>query len=134
MPEDDLHAYRGVYLDLAKDLTAKQDTGRGDDPADPVQQLDFEFVLFDSALIDYDYIMKLIARFSEAEPKKQKMTREQLIGLLRGNAKFLDEREEMIEYVRSLQEGEGLSEAEIREGFYLLKQAFQQRGRRQRPG
>ncbi len=78
-------------------------------------------MLFDSALIDYDYIMKLIARFSQTEPKKRKMTREQLIGLLASNAKFLDEREELIEYVNTLQEGEGLSEKDIREGFERFK-------------
>jgi type I restriction enzyme R subunit len=78
-------------------------------------------VLFDSALIDYDYIMKLIARFSEKGPKKLKMTREQLIGLLRSNAKFLDEREEIIEYVNTLKEGEGLSEEEIRAGYERFK-------------
>ena len=119
MPEDTLRAFRGVYLDLAQDLKARQ--GRSSDPADPVEQLDFEFVLFDSALIDYDYIMKLIARFSEPGHERQKMTHEQLIGLLRSNAKFLDEREEIIEYVSTLNEGEGLSEQEIREGYERFK-------------
>lgn len=117
--EDDLRAFRGVYLDLAQDLKARQ--GKSEDPNDPVEQLDFEFVLFDSALIDYDYIMKLIARFSEKGPKKQKMTREQLVGILRSNAKFLDEREEIIEYVNTLKEGEGLSEQEIRAGYERFK-------------
>ncbi|HDM76369.1 MAG TPA: type I restriction endonuclease subunit R, partial [Deltaproteobacteria bacterium] len=119
IPEDDLRGFRGVYLDMAKDLKARQ--GKSPDPADPVEQLDFEFVLFDSALIDYDYIMKLIARFSQKAPKKQKMTREQLIGILSSNAKFLDEREELIEYVNSLKEGEGLSEKDIREGYERFK-------------
>jgi type I restriction enzyme R subunit len=119
IPEETLQAFRGVYLDLAQDLKARQ--GKSADPNDPIEQLDFEFVLFDSALIDYDYIMKLIARFSEKGPKKLKMTREQLIGLLRSNAKFLDEREEIIEYVNTLKEGEGLSEEEIRAGYERFK-------------
>lgn len=119
MPEDTLRAFQGVYLDVAARLKEKQ--GKSTDPSDPIQQLDFEFVLFDSALIDYDYIMKLIARFSEREPKKQKMTREQLVGLLRANAKFLDEREEIIEYVNTLEEGQGLTEQEIREGYERFK-------------
>ncbi|BAC09782.1 type I restriction endonuclease subunit R [Thermosynechococcus vestitus] len=119
LPEDTLRAFRGVYLDLAQDLKARQ--GKSADPNNPVEQLDFEFVLFDSALIDYDYIMKLIARFSEKGPKKQKMTREQLVGILRSNAKFLDEREEIIEYVNTLKEGEGLSEQQIRAGYERFK-------------
>ena len=113
LPEEDLLAFRGVYLDLAKDI---KNNPNKTDPNNPIEQLDFEFVLFDSALIDYDYIMKLIARFSEKGPKKLKMTRDELVGILRSNAKFLDEREEIIEYVNTLKEGEGLSEQEIREG------------------
>ena len=43
-----------------------------------VEQLDFEFVLFSSVLIDYDYIMALIARYTQAQsaPQKQKVTKE----------------------------------------------------------
>jgi type I restriction enzyme R subunit len=119
MPEDTMRAFRGVYLDLAQDIKARRDKSTG--PDDPLDQLDFEFALFDSALIDYDYIMKLIARFSEKGPKKLKMTREELVGLLRSNAKFLDEREEIIEYVNTLKEGEGLSEDEIRRGYERFK-------------
>ncbi|MEM5947921.1 type I restriction endonuclease subunit R [Spirochaetia bacterium 38H-sp] len=119
LPEDTLRAFQGVYLDVAARLREKQ--ARTADPDDPIQQLDFEFVLFDSALIDYDYIMKLIARFSAKGPKKQKMTRDQLVGLLRANAKFLEEREEIIEYVSTLEEGQGLTEQEIRAGYERFK-------------
>ncbi len=38
--------------------------GRRPAPARTCEQLDFEFVLFASAVIDYDYIMGLIARYS----------------------------------------------------------------------
>ena len=78
-------------------------------------------MLFDSALIDYDYIMKLIARFSGQPPKKQKMTREQLMGLLASSARLMDEREDLEAYVATLKEGEGLSEAEIRVGYEQFK-------------
>jgi type I restriction enzyme R subunit len=40
---------------------------------------------------------------------------------LRANAKFLDEREEIIEYVSTLQEGQGLTEQEIRQGYERFK-------------
>ena len=53
------------YLETAKRLKEKQDkpTTGGLNPV--VQQLDFEFVLFASAVVDYDYIMGLIARYTQ---------------------------------------------------------------------
>ena len=123
LPKDDLRAFRGVYLETARRLKDQQGTpGKDGEPANPeVAQLDFEFVLFASALIDYDYIMKLIAKYSGQDPKKLTISREQLIGLIQSDAKFLDEREEITDYVRSLKEGEGLDEAAIRAGYEQFK-------------
>ena len=120
IPQDQLQAFRGVYLETAQHLKAKQE--KGDDTASPeVQQLDFEFVLFASSVIDYDYIMALITRYSQAEPGKQKMSRTQLIGLIQSDAKFIDEREEIAAYINTLMEGQGLNEKEIRTGFERFK-------------
>lgn len=119
LPEDKLNAFRGAYLTTAQRLRAEREGDR--DKVSPLQQLDFEFVLFASALIDYDYIMGLIARFSEQTPGKQTMSREQLVGLIKSNANFLDDREEITEYVRSLEVGQGLNETEIREGYQRFK-------------
>ena len=87
-----------------------------------MQDLDFEFVLFASAVIDYDYIMGLIARYS-AQPAdvKQKLTRKQLIGLIQADAKFLDERDDIRDYINTLKAGEGLSEKAIRDGYQQFK-------------
>ena len=129
LPEDDLRAFRGAYLETAQRLKEQQGTpGKDGEPANPeVDQLDFEFVLFASAVIDYDYIMKLIAKYSGQDPTKLTISREQLIGLIQSDAKFLDEREEITEYVRSLKEGEGLDEAAIRAGYTQFKVAKQAR-------
>jgi type I restriction enzyme R subunit len=123
LPNDDLRAFRGVYLETAQRLKEQQGGSEKDgEPTNPeVDQLDFEFVLFASALIDYDYIMKLIAKYSGQNPKKVQISREQLIGLIQSDAKFLDEREEITGYVRSLKEGEGLDEATIRAGYEQFK-------------
>ena len=127
LPKDDLHAFRGAYLDTAERLKEQQRIpGRGGAQAIPeIDQLDFEFVLFASADIDYDYIMKLIVRYSGQDPKKVEISREQLIGLIQSDAKFLDEREEIAQYVRSLKEGEGLDEAAVRAGYDRFKAAKQ---------
>lgn len=127
LPKDDLRAFRGAYLETAQRLKEQQGApGKDGEPAAPeVAQLDFEFVLFASAVIDYDYIMKLIAKYSGQDPKKLTISREQLIGLIQSDAKFLGEREEISEYVRSLKEGEGLDEAAIRAGYAQFKDGKQ---------
>lgn len=119
IPRDDLRAFSAQYLEVAKRLQEHQ--RKTDDPDDPIQQLEFEFVLFDSALIDYDYIMRLIARFTSQPAKKQKMTREELMGLLASSARLMDEREDLEAYVATLQEGAALSEEEIRAGYARFK-------------
>ncbi len=129
LPKDDLRAFRGAYIETAQRLKEQQDTpGMVREPTNPeVDQLDFEFVLFASAVIDYDYIMKLIAKYSRQDPRKVQISREQLIGLIQSEANFLDEREEITEYVRLLKEGEGLDEATIRAGYEQFKAAKQAR-------
>jgi type I restriction enzyme R subunit len=136
---DDERAFRGVYLETARRLKATQYTTGSDtfgiddqarEPSDEygsdshkeaIDQLDFEFVLFASADIDYDYIMNLISRFSGQTPAQQEMSREQLIRLIRSDAKFMDELEEITEYVRTLETGKALTEAEVRNGYQRFK-------------
>ncbi|MDY6822338.1 MAG: type I restriction endonuclease subunit R [Thermodesulfobacteriota bacterium] len=140
LPKDDARAFRGVYLETAKRLKAKQDkTGSdkpgiddqvretpdeygSDAPEEAIDQLDFEFVLFASADIDYDYIMNLIARFSGQTPSQQEMSREQLIRLIRSDAKFMDELDEITAYVRTLETGKPLTEEEVRNGYQRFKE------------
>jgi type I restriction enzyme R subunit len=118
--EDQLRAFQGMYLETAQRLKVQQD--EDDNVASPeVQELDFEFVLFASAVIDYDYIMALIARYTQGKPEKQKMTRDQLMGLIDADAKFIDAREDIAAYIDTLKVGEGMSEQDIRQGFETFK-------------
>lgn len=120
MTEDTLKAYRGVYLETAKQLREHKDTPKDTDPA--IEQLELDLVLFASAQIDYDYIMGLIARLSgNQDPDKQQMNRDELIGLIASDAKFIDEKDDIIAYINTLKVGEPLSEASIREGFLAFK-------------
>jgi type I restriction enzyme R subunit len=122
LPKEQLKGFRGQYLETAQRLREQRERPRGDTTtSDEVNQLDFEFVLFASALIDYDYIMGLIAGFTGQDPKKQKMSREQLIGLIKSDANILDEREAITEYVRSLEAGKALDETAVREGYQRFK-------------
>jgi type I restriction enzyme R subunit len=80
MPTDTARAYKGAYLDIASKL--KEQQGKNNH-AEQLEQLDFEFVLFASAVIDYDYIMDLISQYSSTKPQKEKVTKEQLINILK---------------------------------------------------
>ncbi|MFN7281144.1 MAG: type I restriction endonuclease subunit R, partial [bacterium] len=107
LPNEQHRGFKGAYLETAQRLKEQQGKTKGDDRAgaDAADQLDFEFVLFASAVIDYDYIMGLIARFSARGSGKSKMTREQLIGLIGSDAKFMNERDEITEYIGTLKAG-----------------------------
>ena len=124
MPKESMLGFRGAYLETAQRLKAQQEKNdKGEGASNEiVDQLDFEFVLFASAVIDYDYIMDLMSRFSQQEPSKQKMSREQLIGLIQADAKFINERDDIAAYIATLKAGEGLSEGAIREGYRHFKQ------------
>jgi type I restriction enzyme, R subunit len=120
LPKENLLGFRGAYLETAQRF--KEQQGKGTHKPSPnVDQLDFEFVLFASAVIDYDYIMGLIARFTAQAPGKQKMSREQLVGLIQSDAKFMDEREDIGAYIATLKTGEALSEGTIRQGYQRFK-------------
>ena len=119
--DDELRAFRGAYLDVAKQLKTKRESN--DTPVSTeIEDLDFEFVLFASALIDYDYIMELISRYVGA-PSMQKMTKEQLVNLICSSANLIDEREDIIDYIDDLDAKgvNGKTEKEIEQGYELFK-------------
>lgn len=120
LPEDQLRSFKGAYLETAKRLKEKQ-TKEGEKADPQVQQLDFEFVLFASALVDYDYIMGLIARYTQSKPAKQKMTREQLIQLLSSSANLMEERDDIAAYIHTLESGTSRTAEEIESGYEQFK-------------
>lgn len=118
LPQDQLQSFRSTYLETAKRLKEIQNK-EGNQASPEVQQLDFEFVLFASAIIDYDYIMDLIAR--QTQPGRRTLSREQLIGLIQSDARFIDEREDLAEYIRGLPAHQALDEQQVRAGFDRFK-------------
>ena len=123
LPEDQLRGFKGMYLEIAQRLKAQQGKS-GDDASDgqeAIGGLNFEFVLFSSVIIDYDYIMGLLSRFTQEQPGKETMSRDQLINLLAANSNLMGEREEIIAYINTLEAGKGLSEEAIRGGYQSFK-------------
>lgn len=124
LPEEQHKSFRGAYLETAQQLKeARQKMGVEAPPV--IQALDFEFILFATALIDYDYIMNLIANFTNPDPRRETMTLQELEGLIESDAKFMDERELIKGYVRSLETGKALDEQAVRQGYQQYKEEEQ---------
>jgi type I restriction enzyme R subunit len=121
LPEDTLRAFRGAYLETAQQLKTQQ--GKDIENKDPaLEQLDLELILFSSAIIDYDYIMSLISKYTQPSvPKKEKMSPEQLIGLLKSSSNMMDERDDISAYIGTLDREKGLNEKEVKEGYKKFK-------------
>lgn len=120
LPKETLQEFKSSYLETAKQLRDVQQK-EGDQAPDEIQQLDFEFVLFASAVIDYDYIMNLIADSTQQKPAKQKMTKEQVIRLLKSTSNLMEEEEDLTDYINSLDWNRGQEVDELRKGYETFK-------------
>lgn len=116
LPKEKFVEFRSSYIETAKQLREIQQKG-GKQVPEELQQLDFEFVLFASAVIDYDYIMDLIAESTQQKPAKQKMSKEQIISLLTSNANMMEEQEDLAAYINSLDWNTGKSVEALRKGY-----------------
>lgn len=120
LPNNTLLEFRSSYIETAKQLRDIQQK-KGDDAPPEIQQLDFEFVLFASAVIDYDYIMNLVADSTQKKSSKQKMTKAQVISLLKSNSNLMDEEDDLTEYINSLDWESGLDVETLRKGYDSFK-------------
>lgn len=121
IPEETMQAFRGVYLEIAQDIKNKQDKNSDELPPE-VQETDPEFILFASAIIDYDYIMSLIAKCTQQDTsKKETMSKKELISYLSSNSNLLEEKDDIIEYINTLETGKGMSEDAIKAGYKKFK-------------
>ena len=120
--DNDLVAFRGAYLDLAKELRDKRQK-KSDEVSDTIDDLDFEFVLFASAIVDYDYIMELIARYYSGVPSMAKMTKEQLISLICSSSNMIDDCVYIIAFINSHDSDSlnGKTVQEIKEEYEVFK-------------
>ena len=120
LPTKTLQEFRSSYIETAKKFREIQ-LKDGENAPTAIQELDFEFVLFASAIIDYDYIMNLIADSTQMKPSKQKMTKAQVISLLSSNANLMDEQEDLTEYINGLDWNNGQDVNTLRNGYETFK-------------
>lgn len=121
LPNETLQEFRSSYIETARQLREIQQK-EGDRTASEIQELDFEFVLFASAVIDYDYIMNLIADSTQKKPAKEKMTKAQVIRLLSSSANLMDEQEDLTDYINSLDWNSGQDVEALRKGYDTFKE------------
>lgn len=120
LPTDKLLSFRSSYIETAKQFKAIQDKEGNNAPAD-IQQLDFEFVLFASAVIDYDYIINLVADNLQMKPSKQKMSKDEIIRLLSATANMMEDQEDLSDYINSLDWNSGQDAGKLRNGYQTFK-------------
>ena len=119
MPGDTLQQFRTAYLDLARRRRNEKGSQSKEDPED---EPDFELSLFSSTLVDYDYIMKLLAKYTDTHFEKVKITKEQLLDILSGSVDLMNERDYLKAFIEEeLHKGSGISEKEIRERYKAYK-------------
>jgi type I restriction enzyme R subunit len=120
---DDSRSFKSVYLETAKRLKEVQNNNTSDENI--IDNVDFELVLFSSSLIDYDYIMQLIANSTgdaTGETTIEKTTKEQLIIALSSASNLMDEKDGIIDYINSLPMGEVLDENTVKQGYTNFKE------------
>jgi type I restriction enzyme R subunit len=122
IPNNTLRSFKGMYLETAREMRAEYAKNNLDnEDLQAINELDFEFVLFASDIIDYDYIMRLLAQYTKTS-KKQTMTKEQIISIIDSDSKFIDERDDIIAYINTLETTtQGLSEEQIKSGYTDFK-------------
>ena len=120
MPEDTLQQFRTAYIDLARRCRQNDGNNAKDIPED--DEPDFELSLFSSALVDYDYIMRLLAKYSDTHVEKVKITKEQLLEILSSSVDLMNERDYLKAFIEEeLEKGCGLNEIEIRNRYKAFK-------------
>lgn len=121
MSEDTLQQFRTAYLDLAR-RTGPTDQGGRTEETPEGETPDFELSLFSSAMVDYDYIMKLLAKYTDTHVVKVKITKEQLLEILAGSVDLMKERDYLKAFIEEeLKQGSGMSEMEIRAKYKAFK-------------
>lgn len=116
LPKETFQEFRSSYIETAKKFQERQQKDGENTPLE-IQQLDFEFVLFSSAVIDYDYIMKLTAENLGKKPGKQNMSKEQIKRLLKSNSNFIGQEEDLAEFIDQLDWSVGQTETELNRNF-----------------
>ncbi len=121
LPTDTLRSFKAVYLDTALDFKRRQ--GKNGQTSPEIEQLELNLVLFASTLIDYDYIMGLIAKSTQTTGK-QKMTLDQIIEMISAHSNLQEEKDDIKAYLEANREklsSNSFTDKEIKQGYQQYK-------------
>lgn len=125
MPSEKLNAFQTAYLETARILREHRKDYTQDHLASAggkqEEEIDFELVLFSSAIIDYDYIMGLIAQFASQSPSEQKLSKAELVRLVASHSNLIDEQEDILDYIDQIEAVNGLTVKEVSEQYQAFK-------------
>lgn len=123
MPEDTLQRFKSNYLEIAKQIRNNSDKLSAEDYKKYSEQLEFDLIVFANALIDYDYIMSLLAKFTQSQkPRERTVSKEQIIDIIKSDPQFMDNQDDLIAYVNTLKAGDNKTDVQVKEGFALYLQ------------
>ncbi|MGN6646045.1 MAG: type I restriction endonuclease subunit R [Cytophaga sp.] len=114
LPKETFQEFRSSYIETAKQFQTRQEK---ENVSLEIQQLDFEFVLFASAVIDYDYIMNLTAENLGKKTGTQKMTKDQIKSLLKSNSNLMAEEEDLVGFIDQLDWTIGQTADQLKHNF-----------------
>ena len=131
LPQEELWGFKAAYKTTAywlkptKPVVTPPENSEGSGEKDnPPPEFDSEFVLFSTVVIDYDYIIDLIAKMNGPNIKSRK-TKEQILNLIKGDAKFLPEDYPIWEkFIDQLPPDSEVGKVDIHRKFAEFKEEF----------
>ncbi|MDI9348816.1 MAG: type I restriction endonuclease subunit R [Candidatus Symbiobacter sp.] len=127
LPAEELLGFKAAYMTTFHGMKPEKPAEKPTDPTDlpdPPPEFDPEFVLFSTVVIDYDYIIDLIAKMN-GENVRTRKTKEQILELIKSDPKFLPEDYPIWEeFIGGLAPGVEVEKADIHRQFGEFKEKF----------
>ena len=116
LPIDEVRSFQSVYIEVAKRLVETKPDD--EDKVNPiVAQIDPEFVIFNSTIIDYDYIIGLMSEFTQATTNNSKVSKERIIEMLTSTSNLMGDSQDIKDFMDSIKKGDKLSPDDIKANF-----------------
>ncbi|TPW36859.1 type I restriction endonuclease subunit R [Oecophyllibacter saccharovorans] len=123
LPPEMQKGFKAAYLETSKLLGAPE-TERSAEEEAAQDSFDFELELFADNLIDYDFIINLMAAYTRStEPEQRRLKRDEILTLLKSDAKFMADEALLRSFIEDiLGDGKPRTKGEIDTAFSHYRQ------------